>query len=118
MKLLRQWSEQKSVVLGEPSSCRAMEEKSRQAPIDKSDTLLIQCTHMATTKKRVNISLAPDVEKMLTKLAHRDQVPQATKAGELLRRAIETEEDEVFDAIASTRDEKRVKYIDHDKAWA
>ena len=41
----------------------------------------------------------------------RDEVPQATKAAELIRLALETEEDQVFDLIASKRDTEKVKFV-------
>ncbi|OIP80124.1 hypothetical protein AUK45_04670 [Candidatus Peregrinibacteria bacterium CG2_30_44_17] len=72
---------------------------------------------MATSKKRINISLPKDIELTLAKLAERDDVPQATKAVSLLRMAIETEEDEVLNAIAEERDSKDAKYISHKDAW-
>lgn len=72
---------------------------------------------MTTTKKRVNISLSSELEKVLTKISERDEVPQATKAAELIRIAIEIEEDQVLDVIASKRDIDGVKFIPHKKAW-
>ena len=58
------------------------------------------------------------MENILAKLAKRDQVPQATKAAELIRIGVEIEEDELFDIIASERDKKSVKFVSHKKAWA
>jgi len=58
------------------------------------------------------------LENILAKLAKRDQVPQATKAAELIRIGVEIEEDELFDIIASERDKKSVKFVSHKKAWA
>lgn len=58
------------------------------------------------------------MEKILSELAKRDQMPQATKAAELIRIGIEIEEDQVFDAIASKRDTENVKFVSHKKAWA
>ena len=72
---------------------------------------------MATTKKRINISLSSDVEEAVSSLAKRDQVPAATKAGELLRRALELEEDEILEKIASLRDTKDAKFVFHDDVW-
>jgi len=72
---------------------------------------------MATAKKRINISVSKEVEKMLSALSKRDQVPTASKAAELLRMAIEIEEDEVWNAIASKRDTKDAKFVSHKKAW-
>ena len=73
---------------------------------------------MPTTKRRVNISISKPIEEALGKLARRDQVPQATKAAELLQDAIEIDEDQVWDSIASARDTKKAKFISHKKAWA
>ena len=73
---------------------------------------------MTTTKKRVNVSLSAPLESILAKLAKRDQVPQATKAAELIRIGVEIEEDEYFDTIASERDTGNVKFVSNKKAWA
>lgn len=89
--------------------------------IDISDTLLIHLIDtlniMSTTKKRINISISKSLDEALGKLSKRDQVPQATKAAELLRLAIEIEEDQIWDEIASKRDTKKAKFISHKKAW-
>lgn len=72
---------------------------------------------MATTKKRVNISVTSDVDKAITKLARRDNVPQATKAAELLRIGLEVEEDMLLDRIATERYSTRDATLSHDKVW-
>ena len=72
---------------------------------------------MTTTKKRVNISLSPDMEKVLTKLAKRDSVPEATKAVERLRTALEIEEDVVFGKLAEERFKSMGKTISHKEVW-
>lgn len=73
---------------------------------------------MATTKKRINISLPDDVEQALKELAERDNVPQATKAIHLIKIALEIDEDDVWDALASKRDTKGVKFISHKDIWS
>jgi hypothetical protein len=73
---------------------------------------------MPTTKKRINISLSRDLEKAIETLAKRDNIPEATKAVNLLRVALEIEEDQVWDELASARDKKSVKFTSHKKAWA
>lgn len=73
---------------------------------------------MATIKHRINISLSDGVTAVLTKLAKRDQVPTATKTAELIQRALEIEEDDVFNAIAAKRDVIGTKFASHKKAWA
>ncbi len=73
---------------------------------------------MATTKTRINVSLSAEVEQALKALAKRDQVPSATKAAELLRLALEIEEDYVFSAIADERlAEKNIKWLKSEEVW-
>jgi len=78
---------------------------------------LIHLDYMATIKKRINISVSKDIEQMISKLAKRDQVPEATKAAHLIRIALEIEEDQIWDEIANVRDKKGVKFISHKVAW-
>lgn len=58
---------------------------------------------MPTSKKRLNLSLPEHLAVFIEKISLRDDVPQATKAVELLERALEVEEDEYFAAIADSR---------------
>jgi hypothetical protein len=73
---------------------------------------------MATSKKRINISLPDDIDEALKELAERDNVPQATKAIHLIKIALEIDEDEVWNALASKRDTKGAKFVSHNDAWA
>ena len=72
---------------------------------------------MPTTKTRINVSLSSDVVRAIVSLAKRDQVPHATKAAELLRSALEIDEDVKLDIIASERDKKGAKFVSHISAW-
>lgn len=72
---------------------------------------------MPTSKKRMNISLPKDVENALYNLAKRDDLPPATKALHLIKVAMEIDEDDVLDLVASGRDIKGAKFVEHDKAW-
>jgi len=72
---------------------------------------------MSTSKKRVNLSLPPDIERALERLAKRDNVPQATKALYLLRLALEIEEDDMLNALASERDVPGAKFVPFEKIW-
>lgn len=72
---------------------------------------------MATTKKRIHISIARPLELAVKRLAARDQMPIASKAAELIRLAIEIEEDYVLDMIASERMKKDTCRISHTDAW-
>ena len=62
--------------------------------------------------------MSGNLEEALEKIAKRDQVPPATKAIELLKIAIELEEDQIWDSIASRRDSNNAKFFSHKKAWA
>ena len=73
---------------------------------------------MPTIKKRINITLSSELEQILTYLAERDDVPEATKASDLLMKAIEIEEDDVFNELAEKRDTKKAKFISHNEVWA
>ena len=72
---------------------------------------------MATLKKRINISVPDVVEQAIATLAKRDQVPQATKAGELLELALEIEEDTYFAAVVKERLAQSTTKVDHKNAW-
>ena len=72
---------------------------------------------MATTKKRINISIPKTVERTLELVAARDQVPQATKAVHLLQLALELEEDMIWDQVANARDTKKARFVSHKQAW-
>lgn len=69
------------------------------------------------TKKRINISVSEDINQVLKKLARRDNVPVATKTLELLKEAIQIEEDGVWESLAEARDKKGVKYLSHKEVW-
>lgn len=64
------------------------------------------------------MSVSKDTELAIEKLARRDNVPDATKAADLIHLALEIEEDEVLDAVAQARDTKNAKFVSHKKAWA
>jgi hypothetical protein len=72
---------------------------------------------MATTKKRINISLGKETETALKQIAERDKVPVATKAEEMVRLALELEEDIVLGALAKKRDTKNAHYLASDEVW-
>lgn len=73
---------------------------------------------MATAKKRLNITLPKHIALFLKKIALRDDMPQATKATQLLERALEIEEDEYFSRLADERDRPGMKFISHEAFWS
>ena len=72
---------------------------------------------MATVKPRLHISLSTDEERFLASLAKRDQVPRATKAAQLVRQAMEIEEDFALSQIAATRDVPGAQWINEKDFW-
>lgn len=72
---------------------------------------------MPTSKKRLNITLSKQTALFLRHLSLRDDVPQATKAAELLEKALEMEEDEYFSAEADKRAAKDVGWMSHEAFW-
>lgn len=72
---------------------------------------------MPTTKARINITLSPDVERALSRIAARDAMPAATKAAHLIRLALEIEEDEVLDMVARKRDTAKARFVPHRRVW-
>ncbi|KKT82028.1 MAG: hypothetical protein A3B99_02235 [Candidatus Yanofskybacteria bacterium RIFCSPHIGHO2_02_FULL_44_12b] len=72
---------------------------------------------MSTTKTRINISLSDEIRRALASLAHRDHIPEATKAARLLEVALEVEEDQIWNRLAEKRDTNKASYSSHKKAW-
>ncbi len=68
---------------------------------------------MSTIKSRLNISLPDDIKKALLSIAKRDQMPAATKAVELMEIGMEIKEDEMWDEIAASRDNKDTVFHPH-----
>jgi hypothetical protein len=74
---------------------------------------------MPTHKKRINVTLSKDAALFLKSLALRDDVPEATKAAELLEFAMEIEEDAYFSKIGDERaKDKRARSLSHKEFWS
>lgn len=73
---------------------------------------------MATTKKRLNITLSPASEHLIAKLAARDRVPAATKVSELLEEALMLVEHEVLSEFGEERlSSLGKKSLSHATVW-
>lgn len=72
---------------------------------------------MPTTKTRLNIILSPEIEIAIKQLAERDRISRAGKVTELLRAALEIEEDRVWDELVRKRDNRGARFLPHKKAW-
>ena len=74
---------------------------------------------MPTSKKRLNITLPNHIAVYLEQIALRDNIPQATKAVQLLDVALEIEEDEYLSTIADKRaTDSNKDFISHDEFWS
>ena len=72
---------------------------------------------MPTLNRRLNITLSPELDWAISKIAKRDRVPESTKAVEVLRSALLVEEDSVWEKLANERYKQKSKHISHKKAW-
>ncbi len=72
---------------------------------------------MSTSKKRINVTLPKETVIFLQHIAVRDEVPPATKAAQLIERALEIEEDEYFSKLAEQRDTPDATFFSHEEFW-
>jgi hypothetical protein len=72
---------------------------------------------MSTLKRRLNISLPKDIDMALKRLADRDGMPQSAKALQLVEVALEIEEDQIWEKIASDRLKNKGKLKAHKDVW-
>ena len=72
---------------------------------------------MATTKRRLNITLSPEVDALITSIAKRDRVPEATKVRELLHISLALEEDKALSLLADERMKIKGKKLSHAEVW-
>lgn len=72
---------------------------------------------MATTKRRLNLSLPTELDNALARISKREGVPQAAKAIYFLQIGLELEEDVVLNKIAEERDTRGAKYLSHEAVW-
>jgi hypothetical protein len=72
---------------------------------------------MATTKRRLNITLSPELETLVSLVAKRDRVPAATKINELLLTSLALEEDRAFSLLAEARLKEKGRKLSHEEVW-
>ena len=73
---------------------------------------------LTKSKKRIYISISPEVEKALGVVSDERDIPVASAASDLLEKALEIEEDVVWDSIATNRKNSNEKFYSHEEAWA
>ena len=73
---------------------------------------------MTTINKRINITTDKNTRRAIIHSAKRDGVTTAAKATELIRIALELEEDLAFAKVVNERlSEKNIKWVSHKNAW-
>lgn len=72
---------------------------------------------MPSTKHRINLTVPQNIDDLLQNLATRDHLSVSTKTLDLIKKALEIEEDETLLSIALAREKKSSKFISHAKAW-
>ncbi len=70
---------------------------------------------MSSNKSRLSITLPDEVRLAISMLASRNNISIATKAEILLEVALELEDDEIWNDIASQRDRSDIKFLTHDQ---
>lgn len=72
---------------------------------------------MTTLKRRLNITLTPEMEEFISILAKRDRVPEATKISQILKDALEEMEEQIWLEIVEEREMEGGPYVSHDEIW-
>ena len=74
---------------------------------------------MPTTKPRINIILEEPLYKTVAKLAERDGMSLSLKARDLIKEALEIQEDIVLSSFAEEREKtfRKSKALKHDEVW-
>ncbi len=72
---------------------------------------------MPTLKQRVNLTMPAHINRSLSAAARRDRTTIAAKALDLVRVALELEEDAALLSLAEIREKGGGKNIPHAKAW-
>jgi hypothetical protein len=72
---------------------------------------------MPTLKYRVNLAVPSDLKISLQKLAKRDRTSVATTTLDLVRKALEIEEDLALLTLAKQREKTKGKFISHKSVW-
>ena len=68
-------------------------------------------------KKRIYISVSSEMEDALELLSKKNNTPVASAASILLEKAIEIEEDKIWDEVVIKRKTKNKKFYSHTEAW-
>lgn len=69
------------------------------------------------SKKRIYVSVSSEVEDALEQISKKHNTPIASAASVLLQKAIENEEDEIWQVVVEDRRKKNKKFYSHTEAW-
>lgn len=72
---------------------------------------------MSTRPSRLNVTLDAELKSAVTTLARRRAIPVATLAADLIRDALERQEDQALSSLANRREQETSKVVAHDKVW-
>lgn len=78
---------------------------------------MLHLFYMPTTLPRINLTVPKKINKILFQLAKRDQMSVSAKTLELIKQAIETEEDAALIKIAEERLKHKKRLIPFEKGW-
>jgi len=72
---------------------------------------------MATINPRINITITSEIAEILSKRAAGEKASISKIALDLIKEAIERDEDVYYSTIAEKREKKTKKWLTHSKAW-
>ena len=72
---------------------------------------------MPTTKTRINLTVTPELTRVLERIATRDSVSVSAKTLELVRLALEIEEDVTLLKVVQQREKRKGKFLSHAEVW-
>lgn len=85
-----------------------------------SDTLILEVKNMPLKNPRINVVLEKPLYTVIEKLASRDGVSLSLKVRDLVKEALEIEEDFALSTLAEKREKSlnRSKTLKHHEVWA
>jgi len=72
---------------------------------------------MPTLAKRINTVLEPPLYREVERLARGDRVSLSQKVRDLVREALELEEDQGWEKLVSGRKERKSRWLTHAEVW-
>lgn len=73
---------------------------------------------MPSTKTRINLTVPSGMERALHRIAKREEMSVSAVALDLIRRALDVDEDATLLSVAEAREHDGAAAISHKRAWA